>query len=318
MKKWNKINVLEYGIMIFCIMNSSVLLCMNFYLKIGVDAYLVPVIGTIIGFIPLLLFIKILNYNTSLNIYEKIDKIFNKFGILINILLSILVYILAIIIFKNLIKYIEIGYLYNTNTLLISIIFSISIIYTCTKSINVLFRLTNILFYITIILFIISTLGLINELNLKNLLPFLEYGISKPLSQSLTYISYTILPLFIMLMIPKNDIYRNNKLNKYIIIFYLLASISTIIITIFTISILGIDLSKLYEFPEFIILGRISTTGFFQRFESILGTQWIFTTFIMLCMCFMYIKNNYKHLFNKKEDLFIIILIIATSLICNI
>lgn len=318
MKKWNKINILEYGIMIYFMINSTILLCMNYYINIGVDGYLVPIIGTIIGFIPLLFFIKILNYNKNLNIYKKIDKIFNKIGIFINILLSIIVYLLIIIIFKNLIRYIEIGYLYNTNTFLIAIVISTSILYTCTKSLNVLFRLTNILFYIVIILFIISIIGLLNKPDLNNLLPFLEYGINKPLTTSLMHVLYTVLPLFILLIIPKDNIYQNNKINKYIFIFYLLANLSIIIITIFTISILGIDLSKLYAFPEFLILSNISTTGFFQRFESILGIQWIFTIFIMLCICFMYIKNCYKHLFNKKDDLFIIILIIITSIICGI
>ena len=318
MKRWNKINVLEYCIMIFFIINSSILICMNYYTNIGVDGYLVPIIGIILGLIPLLLFVILLNYKKELNIYEKIDKLFKKTGIFINIIITILVYILIIIYFKNIINFIEINYLYNTNSLLISIVISISIIYTCTKSINVLFRLTNILFFIFIIFFIISILGLLNGLNFNNLLPFLEHGIKKPLNISLIHITYTVLSLFILLMIPKKDIYQNNKLNKYIIIFYLLGSLSIIIITIFTISILGIDLSKLYKYPEFIILGRISTTGFFQRFESILGTQFIITTFIMLCICFMYIKNCYKHLFTKKEDLFIIILIIITSIVCRI
>ena len=321
MKVWNKINALQFGIAVYFIMRSMSLgIAVDSYIRIGgVDGYLSPIIGTIIGFIPLMLFIKIMNYKPELTLFEKIDYLFGKnIGKIINIIITGAIYFLLTIVFWNLLNFISSQYLYRTDTLVISIVFGIALGYISIKSLNVIFRVSNMLFYISIITFIICILGLIGEPKLSNLLPFLEYGISKPFIGGLSHVAYSVLPLFILLMIPRNNIENNNKLTKYIIMFYLLASATKIFVTFIIISTFGIDLASLYEFPDFIVLRRISTTGFFQRFESILATQWIFDAFVMLSFSFAFIKNAYIHIIRKKhKDLFIIITVLITCIICS-
>jgi spore germination protein KB len=321
MKTVNKITCFEYGILIYFLIRSMSLgISMNSYIHIGgVDGYLSPIIGTIIGFIPLFIFIKILNYKPELNIFEKIDFLFNKkIGLIINIIITGTIFYLVTIVFWDLLNFIGSEYLFRTSIMYVSTIFGICFIYTCTKKLKVIIRSANILFYISIVIFIICFLGLLGNPKLDNLLPFLEYGIKNPLLSGLSHVTYSILPLFILLLIPKNDIKNNNKLNKTIILFYLIASIGKCIVTFLTIATFGIDLAKLYEFPDFLLLRRISTTGFFQRFESILATQWIFDLFIMICMCFQFIKNSYKHIIkNKYQNLFISIVIIITCIISS-
>lgn len=321
MKKWNKINVLQFGIAIYFIMRSMSLgIAVESYIHIGgVDGYLSPIIGTIIGFIPLILFIKIMDYRPDLDIYGKIDYLFGKnIGTIINIILTGTIYFLSTIAFWNLLNFISSQYLFRTSTLLIAFVFAIAFVYASTKSLNVIFRLANMLFYISIITFIICFLGLLGNPKFSNLLPFLEFGIKGPFLSGLSHVAYSVLPLFILLMIPKNSIDENDKLNKYIIIFYLIASISKIIVAFLVISIFGIDLASLYEFPDFLMLRRIATSGFFQRFESILATQWIFDLFVMLCLSFGYIKKAYSHIIRKKhKDIFISITIFITCIICS-
>ena len=319
MKKYNKINSLQYGIVIYFLIRSMSLgISINSYIHIGgVDGYLSAIIGTIIGIIPLYLFIKLLNYKPDLNIFEKIDFIFKKYGMLINIIMSISVFFLSSIVFWNLLDFIVSQYLFRTKTIIVALIFGICFIYACSKSINVIFRCANILFYISIIIFLICFFSLIKSIKINNLLPFLEFGISKPILSGCAHVCYSILPLYMLLMIPKNNIFHNHKLNKQIIIFYLLGNLSKFIVVFLTISIFGIDLAKLYEFPDFIMLRRIATNGFFQRFESILATQWIFDLFIMLCICYQYIKKSYTHIFNKHNDLFINITILISCIICS-
>jgi len=301
MKKWNKINPLQYGIVIIFLINYNTL-------NMSKNGYLIPIINFILGFIPLFIFIKLLNYKPELNIYEKIDHIFNKIGFIINVLIGILIYILIISTYKELLDFIKINYLFNTNILLISIIISISLLYTCSKSLNVLFRLATLLFYIVFILFIVSILGLTNQIHINNLKN----------TSNINYVFYPMLSLFLLLMIPKKEILNNNKLTKHIIFFYIVGNVIKILIILFTILVLGIELASFYNFPEFMVLNKISTTGFFQRSDGIIGIKWIYIIFITLCIYFNYIKNLYKHIINKHTDLFIIILIIITSIICSI
>lgn len=321
MKKVNEISCFEYGILIYFIIRSMSLgISINSYIHIGgVDGYLSPIIGMIIGIIPLYIFLKIFNYKEELNIYEKIDYLFGKkIGSIINIILSLFIFFLILIAFFNLINFISSQYLFRTSNLYVAILFGICFIYTCTKKINVLVRAANLLFYISVIIFLICVMGLIGNIRIDNIKPFLEHGIKPPLISGISHVAYTILPLFILLMIPKKRIKNSNNINKFIIIFYLIANIGKFTTTFYTISSFGIDLAKLYEFPDFVLLRRISTTGFFQRFESILAIQWIFDIYMIISLCFFYLKFAYKHMINNKYDnKFITITILISCVICS-
>ena len=321
MNKVNKITCFEYGILIYFLIRSMSLgISMDSYIHIGgVDGYLSPLIGMIIGFIPLYIFLKLLNYKPELNIFEKIDYLFGKkLGKIMNIIICFTIIFLVSVVFWNLLNFIGAQYLYRTSTLYVAIIFGICFIYTCTKSLNVLTRTSNILFYISIIIFSICAFGLIGNSKITNLLPFLENGIKNPLLSGLAHVAYSILPLYILLFIPKTDINNNEKLNKTIIFFYLFTNIGKFIVIFYVISVFGIDLATIYEFPDFVLLRRIATTGFFQRFESILATQWIFDLFMMISICFNFIKYSFKHITKFKYDnLFISILIIIICFISS-
>ena len=316
-----KINSLQIGILIYFLIRSMSLgISIDSYIEIGgVDGYLSPIIGFIIGFIPLFIYISILNYKPELNIIEKINYLFGKkLGYIINIFINIAVLFCMWIIFFNLLNFISSQYLYKTSILYISLIFGFCFIYTCTKNIDILLRCSNILFYISLVIIIICMLGLYNNINLDNLLPFLENGIKGPFISGLAHVSYSVIPLYLILLIPKADIRDNYKLTKLIIIFYIIANIAKFLTIFYTLSIFGIDLASIYEFPDYALLRKISTSGFFQRFESILATQWIFDLYMMLSMCFMYIKYSYRTLYKQKyENIFISIIILISCYICS-
>jgi len=316
--KYNKINSLELATLVYFIIRSMSLgISISSYITIGgIGGYLSPLIGMIIGFIPLYLIIKILNSNTKYNLIEKIDNSF-KCGFIINFILVIIVYLLIIISFWNLINFISTQYLFRTNNLRIALFFSFAFIYIVSKSINVLCRVSNILVYISIFISIFCIIGLITHFNFNNLLPF--NGITKPFISGLAHISYSILPIFMILIIPLDNVTNNKNINKYIIISYIIANISKFLVIIITYLVLGYELSNLYEFPDFLVLRRISTNGFFQVFESVLATQWIFDIFIFISLAFFYIKYFYKHYINKYTNHFMTInIFIISYLISNV
>ena len=315
--KYNKINKLEIATLIYFIIRSMSLgISITSYITIGGRlGFISPIIGMIIGLIPLYLIIKILNYKTKYNIVEKIDSF--KYGFIINIILLLIVYLLIIISFWNLINFISTQYLFRTNTLRISLFFAFTFIYITSKKINVLCRVSNILVYISIFISLFCIIGLINHFNVNNLLPLTN--IKRPFISGLSHVSYSILPLFIILIIPKDNIVDNKNINKYIIISYLIANISKFLVILITYLVLGYELSNLYEFPDFLVLRRISTNGFFQVFESVLATQWVFDIFIFLSLSFFYIKYFYNHYINKYTNYFMSInIVIISYLVSNI
>ena len=313
MNKHIRVTSFQTCILVYFIVRSTSLgMVMNNYIKFGKNnAYLSPIIGTILGFIPLLMFLKLADYRPDLNINDKNICLFGKkIGNIINIIIMTSISFLAVLIIWNLTNFICSQYLYKTSKFIVSIIFMVPIVYISLKNIKVLLRSSNLLFYFSCFIFITCIIGLVVQVKFNNLLPFLEDGIMGPFNGALSHIAFAVLPLFSLLIIPK-DIIKDKKIfNKYIIIMYLIASLSKIIVIFFTVSVFGIDLAYIYKFPDYLLLRRIMSGGFFERLESILAIQWFFDFFIALSFYFYYIKISAKQIFNiKHQNIFIVIVI---------
>ena len=317
-----KLKLFEVNSMLYFILRSSFigLAITNLIVISKVDSYLCPLIGSILGFIFLLLYFKIINVNPNQNISQNIITCFgNKIGGFINVLLSIFVFIFSILLSYDLINFIGSEYLFNTPNIVIGFVCLIPLIYLLTKGLTVIGKTSNILFFLSIILYILSLLGLFAQGNITNLLPFLENGISPVISGSIAYMAYTILPIFVLTIIPKNKIDNNRKFEKRLIIFYILFNLINFTVLFNVISVLGIDLASLYQYPDYHVLRRISIGGFIERIESLLAIQWMFCIYMMLILCFNYIITSLNDTFKFKKTKFfnfiIPIITIALSLI---
>ena len=116
------------------------------------------------------------------------------------------------------------------------------------------------------------------------------------------------------------------KYTKYLWITYLVGSLSIILVVSVTISIFGIELSSLYEYPVFHILKRVLISTVFERLESILAIQYILFSFVVIMLFIFYIMSGLEITANLKgckfkniiySLLIIIFSIIGTSLFKN-
>ena len=176
-------------------------------------------------------------------------------------------------------------------------------------------RVSLILFTITLILYILTFIFLMPHTDINKLKPLLSNNITSITKAGINLTFTNILPIFALLCIPKNNIKDNQKLNKYITIFYIIAISLCIIVITATISTLGIYLTKMYQYPEYITLKEVNLLGFIERSENILSIQWILGYFVALSLFIYYISSTIK----IKEDtpnniITIIILIIAIYL----
>lgn len=314
-----KLHLFEYNCLsYFLIRGAFIGICLNNLLIISKqDSWLSVILAFILGFIPLGIFYLIIKDNPKGNIIDFIkNNCGNTLGNIINVLISIFIFIFTSLLMWNLINFISSQYLYKTPNLAISITFAIAIYYICSKSINVIGRTTVILFYISAILFILSALGLSFQLDLNNLKPTLEYGINPIFTGSLQYISYNILPLFLITIIPKEQISDKNK--KFIrngIITYVISSFSLFVVSFFLVSIYGIEFSQILQYPSYHILKRLSILGFIQRVESISSIQWILDLFVIIVMGIYFIKTSIVQTFNIKPFKFISFFLVTLLII---
>lgn len=276
----------------------------------GVDSY-ISIILSIIFSLPLLyIFNKIFNYEPSLNIFEKNKKLF-KNPIIPNTIIILFATLISAIQMFNLTNFLVSQFLSETNPLIISSIFTILIIYLITQDLSCLTKISTIFLGINLLLFLISIIGLIPQVKLNNLLPFLEKGVTTPIISSIKLFLINISPLFFVLIIPKNKIINYKNKHLYLsYITYILLSLTMIILTIGT---LGINLSKLYQYPEYIVLRRINFMNFLTRIENLLFTEWIFGLFTLMSFSTFTIKTKLNF---KYSNIIIPIIILITSSLC--
>ncbi len=285
------------------------------------DSYVSMIIGFIVGFIPLIIIYYIFNYEPDLSLPKKNIKLFgNILGTIINIITIWFTFFIILVLFSNLVTFINVQYLNRTPTLVISIVFMIAIIYVLIHDIKTICRTAMILFFFTVILYLLSLIGLFREINVDNFKPFLESSYINLFKGTYSFITYNVLPLYLLLIIPKNDI-DNKNFFKFITIGYIIASISLFLVLITTIGIFGIKLCNLYEYPEFQVLKYVSLIGTSARIDGILIIQWIFDLLIFIIIGLYFILETTKTMFkvNKHINSYIlgILLIILNEFITS-
>ena len=298
-----------FSIFILCFISSLVDISFYTIIKFAtVDSYISVFIGTIIGIIPLLIFLYIFNNYSTKSIDEKNILLFGKiFGTFINYLLAILFFIIGATLLFDISNFTISQYLDDTNIIYILILFGITIYHINNKGIEVIGRVSTIFLFIFFLLFTIGEIPLIKNISLDNLKPILEYGLNKPLLAGFINSIITTIPTYSLLIISKDNITDKKKATKYLIIAYIISSITVFIISFTSISILGKCLINLYQYPGYIILKKVSIFHFIERIENFLSFYWIISSFITITMALYYTKSIIKK--GKNSKLFNIILV---------
>lgn len=276
---------------------------------VGINSWIAVIISYVIGFIPLFLNMYISNYKEDLNLFEKNKILFgNYFGQIINIFISLLLLIIGITLLYNITSFITTQFLYRTPMIISASILIILVIYCTTKEINVISHISLILMIINFIIFFISNISLIGDVKIDNLLPILKLNNVKILPSAIKIACINTLPIISILIIPKDKITNKNKYNKWLIIAYIIGCIMSFIMVAGTISVLGIYLTKTFEFSEYMVLKKVKLFGFLERVENIISMQWITETYIYLTII-IYTISKIIPAKNKKVFNFINIII---------
>ena len=278
-----------------------------------VNSWIAITIAYTIGIIPILLTIYLSNYQEDLNLFEKNKHLFGDiFGTVINIFISLILFVIATTILYNITSFITTQFLYRTPMIITSILLIILCIYCSTKEINVIAHVSIILMSINIFVFLISNLSLISDIKLDNLLPILKTNHHSLLISSLKVAIINTLPTIIILIIPKNKITNPQKFTKWLLIAYLIGTLISIITIITTISVLGIHLTNAFEYSEYMVLKKVKLFGFLERVENIISMQWITEAYIYLTLIIYTIAKNIPP---KNDKVFKYLNIIIGSLI---
>lgn len=282
--------------------------------RVGTDGFISSIIGSLIGLIPLFILLYIFNYDIDNPIYVKTKIIFGKvMGSIINYLLVLTYLVIAVTILFNISNFIISQYLTNTPLILVTLVFGAVILHTIRKGIYTISKISFIYVIIIISLFILGVILLSSDIKVDNIKPILEFGINSPFITSIMYTLLFTSPMYSILVIPKNSIENSNNSNKYLVITYLLVAFMICFIIFISSAALGKYLIKIYQYPVYITLKKISIFGFIDRIENFLSVQFILSSFISLMMPIFYIKSSIKRDNNLFISFITTLIIVITS-----
>ena len=273
------------------------------------DSIFSIILGSIFGLILVKCYFYINDKMPSKNIFEKINASFPKVIAKVFIFILILLFILiSSYILYNLSLFVNYNLLNDINILPISILLVLSCVYLSSKGINTITRASGIFIFILIFLVIISLVALINYSNPVNLYPLLTNKFFNIYEGSIYYSILSVTSLFLLLIIPKDKIECNKKYSKYMITAYIVNSVYILISFILVISILGIKLTSILNYPDIIVLQKVSLLNFIERIEDIISFKFMFDGFLTIAVTIFYIKEGIISLFKIKTHNNIVII----------
>ncbi|NLL44091.1 MAG: endospore germination permease [Mollicutes bacterium] len=282
------------------------------------NAWLVILLSIIFSFIPIALIISIINFEPNKNIIKKVEILLGKhLGNIINFILSVCIFMILILTCWNLFSFINIEYLNKTPQLFIGILFIGTSFYAIMKGIDVILKSGEIILYISLLLITIIILSLFGLPNFNNLKPFFSNSFNTFLFESIHLLSYTIIPTFVITIIPKNEINDNQKLTKLIVKSYIISQLFIFLVTFITITVLGPELATIYQFPTYYTVRKINVVGVIENTENFFSVLWIFSMYFIITMCLYYINTYVKEIFKiktKKKEFFLLLLICLFTL----
>lgn len=305
-----KINSMYISILVvFQIINSF--LCFGVYnvLKYAKEDALISVlIMGILGLISLFFFFKLANYEEELSIVDKNIKLYGKcLGMIINIILVLLFFLLGAMYLYNISDFVSSQYLYKTPGKVISILLSLVCFINVSKGFGTITKSSLLLFYGSIPLFFISAFSLASSVDISNFYPILKDGIKNPLMEGIILFINNILPMYLFLIIPRGMIIDKKHYQRNIILAYLFSMLIMFLTIFITLGVFGIYLASLFQYPEYMVLKNITLFTSIERIENFLSMQWVIYSFVAISMIIYYITSSIK--VNGKNNNYVTLII---------
>ena len=278
------------------------------------DSIIAGIIGIILSFIFLYIVLKFNDYEKDLNIFEKIDKLYGKYiGTFINIFLVILssFYFSYVLWSQNV--YVQNKYLEETSPIVTTLFFMLPVILLVRSNMKTISKVSIAIFFITILELLFSYFNLYSKIDFNNFKPILNTSFKDIIISSIKYASYSITPVIMLLTVSKNEIEYPKDLNKNLYIFNLISGIKFLLTISFLIGIFGIDLSKLFYYPEYSLMKKINTLNFIQNVQNILTVNSIYNLLISEVLSLYFIKTYFKY--KNINNIFLYIIIIILTII---
>lgn len=174
----------------------------------------------------------------------------------------------------------------ETPTHIINLLFFISVVIALLYGIETIARTSEIFFYVIIIMFTLSMIFISPKVDMNNIRPILEKGITPVLKGSLQLLSFTVLPSIILNMVYPVNAKVIKSAKKSMLKGYLVGMAITFISVVMCNLVLGSTITSISRFPVFLLTKEIDIGIIFTRLEALIVIVWLLTIFINTVLFF--------------------------------
>ena len=316
----DKVTSLQYATLTFFLLNSF-LMNIGYYniIRISENDSIFDILIGGIGIIVFFLIISFIRRKNKNNIIQTINQLSPKiFRIILFFIISIILIFTTIYSFTILISFIQYYILKEVNLFIISVTLISTIIYIVRKGLKTISKISEIFFFVYLLVILFSIVGLIKYMDLSNLKPLFIHSISNHFESSILYFISSIIPLFLLLIIPNIQSKSNSKFHKLPLFMTIITILLCFIQLIIIISVLGINLASIYQYPDMIVYKKISFLNILERVEVFLAFNNILNSIFIIIMSIYFLKvimNNFISI--KKEPISLALIGIITLIISN-
>lgn len=250
------------------------------------DAWLAALLGLLAGLALVLLYSRLSARMPGATLTESCRLLLGKWaGGAVALLYAGFFFLLATLVLRNIGDFITTQVLTNTPIQFVHMLFLLVVILGIRNGIETFTRTGEIFLPWVIIFFVFMIVLLPSEIEPRNALPVLGYGLMPLVRASLSLIGTPYLELVVFLaVIPY--IHRTRKTGKAFLFGVAFGGLWLVLITLMSILVLGPDLTARHMYPSYSLAKKISVGSFVERVEVIMAGIWFITIYFKLAISF--------------------------------
>jgi len=167
----------------------------------------------------------------------------------------------------------------ETPVYIINLLFIIAVVIALLYGIEAIARASEMFFYVIIVMFTFSMLFVSPKVDMDNMLPILEKGMTPVLKGSLQLLSFTVLPGIILNMVYPVNVKVIKAAKKSMFKGYLVGMTITFVSVMMCNLVLGSTMTSISRFPVFLLSKEIDIGIIFTRLEALIVIVWLLTIF---------------------------------------
>ncbi|MCF6137674.1 GerAB/ArcD/ProY family transporter [Pseudalkalibacillus berkeleyi] len=286
---------------LFTIGSSIIIIPASLVLVAKQDGWISAIVATLFGLLLIYFYSSFPNKYPGKGLPEIIELVFGSYlGKLIIALYFFFSFTLAALVLRNFGDFLKTKIILETPLEAIHIMFLIPVIYAVKLGIETYSRVAELTFPFVILMFIILITLTSPQAEFTNIQPIFGEEAKTIVGGSLSMVGVPFLEL-ILLTTLYSSINNPKKTRKSFLVGVLMGASFLVVTTIYTILVLGVELTSLKVYPTYVWAKKISIADFLERVEVTIAALWGITLFFKLVIAYHVSLILVSKLFKMKD-----------------